>query len=333
MAQLIIFREKSMMGMAAPMDCYVNGKVVCKVKNGEKVACEVGNVVIGFKCNMYSNPMSDVVYLDMTDGKTVNIKIKQGAFKPSVTVVDKSAITTQIPNTTRAAASVTLRANPQGDLRTALRTMQKSMDVGDSNNAVTTVDGCSFTPTREVGNYFAIDENTRLWAIGKGMFPSLKKAVPYSYDDIVDFELLEDGSSIIKGGVGSSIVGAALFGGIGAVVGSATGKKKIKQTCTNLMVKITVNNMGSPVEYIKLISSTTSKNSMIYRGAYRDAQEIISLLQLICNQRNSMNNISQKSTHCASAADEIRKYKALMDEGIITEEEFLSKKKQLLDLK
>jgi hypothetical protein len=186
---------------------------------------------------MYSNPMSDVVYLDMTDGKTVNIKIKQGAFKPSVTVVDKSAITTQIPNTTRVAASVTTRANPQGDLRTALQTMQKSMDVGGSNNAVTTVDGCSFTPTREVGNYFAIDENARLWAIGKGMFPSLKKAVPYSYDDIVDFELLEDGSSIIKGGVGSSIVRAALFGGIGAVVGSATGKKKIKQTLAELITR------------------------------------------------------------------------------------------------
>ena len=40
MAQLIIFREKSMMGMAAPMECYVNGKVVCKVKNRcMKAAC------------------------------------------------------------------------------------------------------------------------------------------------------------------------------------------------------------------------------------------------------------------------------------------------------
>ena len=332
MAQLIIFREKSMMGMAAPMDCYVNGKVACKVKNGEKVACEVDNVVIGFKCNMYSNPMSDMVYLDMTDGKTVNIKIKQGAFKPSVTVVDKSAITTQIPNTTRAAASVKPRANSQSDLRAALRTMQKSMDVGGSNNAVTTVDGCSFTPTREVGNYFAIDENARLWAIGKGMFPSLKNAVPYSYDDIVDFELLEDGSSIIKGSVGSAIVGAALFGGVGAVVGSATGKKKIKQTCTNLMVKITVNNMTAPVEYIKLISSTTSKNSMIYRGAYQDAQQIISLLQLICSQRKDAKEVNSVLVQQASGADELSKYKALLDDGIITEEEFQAKKKQLLGL-
>lgn len=33
-----------------------------------------------------------------------------------------------------------------------------------------------------------------------------------------------------------------------------------------------------------------------------------------------------------SPADEIRKYKALFDDGIITEEEFLAKKKQLLDL-
>lgn len=332
MAQLIIFREKSMMGMVAPMDCYVNGKVVCKVKNGEKVSCEVDDAVIGFKCNMYSNPMSDVVYLDMAGGKTVNIKIKQGAFKPSVTVVDKSAITTQVSNATRAAVSVAPRANPQGDLRAALRTMQKSMDVSSINDTVVTADGCSFTPTREVGNYFAVDENARLWAIGKGMFPSLKNAVPYSYEDIVDFELLEDGSSIIKGGIGSALVGAALFGGVGAVVGGTTGKKKVKQTCTNLTIKITVNNMAAPVEYIKLISSTTNKSSMIYRGAYQDAQEILSLLQLIFNQRKTDNSTSQETAHHISAADEIRRYKELMDEGIITEEEFRAKKKQLLGL-
>ena len=331
MAQLIIFREKAMMGMAAPMDCYVNGKVVCKVKNGEKVSCEVDDAVIGFKCNMYSNPMSDVVYLDMAGGKTVNIKIKQGAFKPSVTVVDKSAITTQVPNATCAAASVAPKAN-QGDLRAALLTMQNSMGASSLDDAIVMANGCSFTPTREVGNYFAIDENARLWAVGKGMFPSLKNAVPYSYEDIVDFELLEDDSSVIKGGVGSAIVGAALFGGIGAVVGGTTGKKKVKQTCTNLTIKITVNNMAAPVEYIKLISSTTNKSSMIYRGAYQKAQEILSLLQLICNQRNTNNSAFQETSHHTSAADEIRRYKELLDEGIITEEEFQAKKKQLLGL-
>lgn len=184
----------------------------------------------------------------------------------------------------------------------------------------------------DIGSYFVLDKNARLWAIGKSMFPSCKNAFSYSYDDIVDFVLLEDGNSIIKGGIGSANVGVALFGGVGAVVGSATGKKKVKQTCTNLMVKGPVNNMESPVEYIKLISSTTSKSSMIYCGAYQDAQKIISLLQLICNQRNAMNTTSMESIHQTSAGDEIRKYKALMDEGIITEEEFQAKKKQLLGL-
>lgn len=49
MVKLFIFREKSMIGIAAPMDCYVNGRVVCKVKNGEKAAYAVDNGVIGFK--------------------------------------------------------------------------------------------------------------------------------------------------------------------------------------------------------------------------------------------------------------------------------------------
>lgn len=90
--------------------------------------------------------------------------------------------------------------------------------------------------------------------------------------------------------------------------------------------------MVAPVEYIKRISSTTSKHSMIDRGAYQDAQVIISLLQLKCDQRKTMVNASPKSTHKVSVADEIRKYKALMYEGIITEEGFQAKKKQLLGL-
>lgn len=37
-------------------------------------------------------------------------------------------------------------------------------------------------------------------------------------------------------------------------------------------------------------------------------------------------------SHSISAADEIKKYKLLLDEGIITDEEFMIKKKQLLGL-
>ncbi len=42
-------------------------------------------------------------------------------------------------------------------------------------------------------------------------------------------------------------------------------------------------------------------------------------------------NDSEEKNSCVSIPDEIRRYKELMDEGIITEEEFVLKKKQLLD--
>lgn len=347
MAQLIIFREKSMMGMVAPMDCYVNGKVVCKVKNGEKVSCEVDNAVVGFKCNMYSNPMSDLVFLDLSDGKTLNIKIKQGAFKPSVKVLDAAAVvqaTTAPSNlnlsTIQERMKIVLQAtgctleDAQAALRTAGGDTAKAIKLlGGSDAALAVIDNAAvFRPTKEVGAYFAVDEKSRLWAVGKGLFPSLKNAVPYSYDDIVDFELIEDGSSIVSGGVGRAVVGGMLFGAVGAVVGGVTGKKKAKQTCTSLMVKITVNNTACPVEYIKLISAETVKNGFVYKAAFQNAQEIISLLQVICSQRSSTKAEPQTHTNSISPAEEIRKYKELLDDGIITDEEFQAKKKQLLGL-
>lgn len=206
-----------------------------------------------------------------------------------------------------------------------------SLNVVSSSNHILTSNGYYFTPTKMVGNYFAIDENTCLWAISKGT-SSFKHSVLYSYDDIVDYELLEDGSSVVKGGAGRALVGGMFFGGVGAIVGGATSTRKAKQICTNLSIKITVNNIATPVEYIKLISSATRKDSLTYRGAFQDAQEIISLLQLIRNQCAIPSSSSPEPTQQTSTVDKIRKYKALMEEGIITEDEFLFKKKQLLGM-
>lgn len=51
----------------------------------------------------------------------------------------------------------------------------------------------------------------------------------FNYDQIVDFELLKDGSSIASGGLGRTAVGGLLFGGVGAIVGASTGRKKGKR--------------------------------------------------------------------------------------------------------
>ena len=85
----------------------------------------------------------------------------------------------------------------------------------------------------------------------------------YNYSDIVDFELLEDGESITKGGLGRAITGGLLFGGIGAVVGGITGGKRSKSICNSLKIKITVNDMRSPVVYINLLATATKRQLYI----------------------------------------------------------------------
>ena len=83
----------------------------------------------------------------------------------------------------------------------------------------------SFTITKEIGSYLKVDENNRQWYIPDGLFGKTKNPRIHSYDDVLDCELLEDGGSISKGGLGRAVAGGMLLGGVGAIVGGVTGKK------------------------------------------------------------------------------------------------------------
>ena len=117
-----------------------------------------------------------------------------------------------------------------------------------------------------------------------------------------------------------------LFGDVGGFVGAVTGKKT-KKVCTSLKIKITLNDVVTPSKYIILINTATNKSSIVYQKSEKQAQEIMSLFQIMCNRKKS----GQQTQQCSSA-DEIKKYKELLDEGAITKEEFDAKKKQLLGL-
>lgn len=148
-----------------------------------------------------------------------------------------------------------------------------------------------------------------------------------NYNDIVNFELLEDGQSVASGGLGRALAGGLLFGGTGAIVGAVTGKKKNKEYCNSLNIKVTVRNSGSAAQYIPFISNKTKTSSNLYKTSYRLAQECLSTLQLICDQQE--NDSSEKTS---VGAEEILKYKELLDAGAITKDEYEAKKKQLLGL-
>jgi len=184
-----------------------------------------------------------------------------------------------------------------------------------------------FNPTKILGK-LQIDDTNKTWLIDNRNIFNKTISKIYNYSDIVDFELLEDGESIASGGLGRALVGGVLFGGVGAIVGGVTGTKKSKPICTNLKVKITTNNINNPVEYVDFINTSTKKDSIIYKTWFDLAQKCLSTLQLIVNE----NQEEVKEIPAGSEADEILKLKKLLDQGIITQEEFDAKKKQLLGL-
>lgn len=184
-----------------------------------------------------------------------------------------------------------------------------------------------FQPTKKIGTFFAIDENKKQFSISNGAF-SLNRI--YNFSDVQSFELLEDGETISKGGLGRAVVGGALFGGVGAVVGGVTGGKKTKSICSKLQIKITVKDINNPIVYINLISSDTKKDSFVYKTLYNSAQEIMSILQLMTDENKDTQPQEVAST--VSTADELKKYKDLLDSGAITEDEYNKVKSKLLGI-
>lgn len=194
------------------------------------------------------------------------------------------------------------------------------------------IDIKNFKTTRKVKGYILFDDENK-----KIMFPKsilkLTKAKIYNYSEIIEYEILEDGESITKGGLGRAVVGGVLLGGVGAVVGGLTGGKTTKRKIKTFQVKIVLDNLAHPVEYIDMLNgSETKSDSFIYKAIKKDAEDIVAILAGILNEKSKETITESTETSITSGADEILKYKKLLDEGIITEEEFLSKKKQILGL-
>ena len=182
----------------------------------------------------------------------------------------------------------------------------------------------SFIPTYQIDNLIAFDDVNMEFCCGSQDLVDL-----FKYQNIVDYELIESVGSVSKGSAGSALVGGALFGTTGAIIGAAASERTTIKECDSLCIKITLRETYRPLIYINFISQKTMTNSAVYKEAFDSAQKCMSLLKLACDKvRLSQSQIGVSH----STADELRKFKQLLDDGIITEEEFLRKKALLLGI-
>ncbi len=176
-----------------------------------------------------------------------------------------------------------------------------------------------------------VDDSQMLW------YCDMKNATNpplFQFGEIVDYELTENGETVIKGGLGTAVAGGLLLGRVGAIVGGITGKKHSKTVVKSMKLRISLSNQYINqilIEFIPFGSSCKSGN-FIYNTYKSEANRVVSLLDSISG-RAAQNSHAQATTPSTSdGADEILKFKALLDSGIITQEEYEAKKKQILNL-
>lgn len=174
----------------------------------------------------------------------------------------------------------------------------------------------------KVGDMYFDDKHGKLFI--KKSFTMNRSQAVYDYDELISYTPIFEGGKIKKHhGITRAIVGGVLAGPVGAVVGAGTGGKEF-DTIKRLgfILHLTDNRSQN---YMLMISESKS-DSFLTKSAMEDYNNIAAKLDQIISSN------TQESTSNGSNADELRKFKGLLDDGIISQAEFDEKKKELLGL-
>ncbi|WP_225431491.1 SHOCT domain-containing protein [Limosilactobacillus reuteri] len=124
-------------------------------------------------------------------------------------------------------------------------------------------------------------------------------------------------NTVTQGRTGSAIAGGLLAGPAGAVIGSARKRKSTTTTSTkekpSYAMMTLIDNDGNSKD-VAILTYQSSVNFIRVKFLSRE------------------NQINSKTSMFIDSADEIAKFKKLLDTNAITQEEFEAKKKQLLKL-
>lgn len=172
----------------------------------------------------------------------------------------------------------------------------------------------------------------------------------YDYSDIVSYEYLKDDKPEVAGGIGGAAIGA-LFGLPGMLIGGAIGSGLLGKYVNSVSIRFVTNERGVRTHRVDLLKERVSESSSQYHQAEEEAYRIVNAFEnamklvkkaseepkeikvvekKIVEPTNQIKLETPKRT--ATAAEEILRYKELLDCGAITKEEFDAVKKKLLGI-
>lgn len=138
----------------------------------------------------------------------------------------------------------------------------------------------------------------------------------YSFDEVAEYESDVPDDLMVtetKGGIGRAVIGAAVAGPVGAIVGASTAKTETRKGRSKENVSI---RFALPL-------GESSLPTTVYPGG---------MTAFLKNCKDSQEKPQATAPAASSTADELLKFKRLLDMGAITETEYNAKKSQLLGL-
>lgn len=169
--------------------------------------------------------------------------------------------------------------------------------------------------------------------------PGTFSIVDYSWDgpqykSVTTADTIEQqkgkGKTKRKGGLGGAMVGTLLMPGVGTAIGYAMTSKKVSKNKSKLFSNTIVNEEQVEVKGNARLTLQQNETGNTFVIGIKCDTKLDTELQNFPIQRHD--NIDQCVTIEKDSVALLKEYKDLLDSGIITQEDFDSKKKELLGL-
>lgn len=168
----------------------------------------------------------------------------------------------------------------------------------------------------------------------------------FPLDKITSCALVQDGTMVHQNAVVPGMVGAALFGLGGALAGATA--MNSSENCGHLSVRVLIDDAAISSVTVPTLNCSLRKSDEGYTAAFSLAQQIYNEFEGIVHYNRARQSTASQPVAPAAPAprsepaegslqanaqllDQIKRIAQLHAEGILTDEEFTSKKKALLD--